>query len=91
LFLLGFEQGIKLKPADAIKLKSDVAIAHSNRGIAYNKLGQYQRAIEEYNEAIRLKPDLAEVYSDRGIAYAKLANINVPLMIITRPYAWNRI
>ena len=62
-------KAIKLKPDDAIKLKSDDAIAHSNRGIAYNNLGQYQRAIEEYNEAIRLKPDLAEVYSDRGIAY----------------------
>jgi tetratricopeptide (TPR) repeat protein len=52
---------IKLKPDDAIKLKPDAAIAHSNRGIAYAKLGQYQRAIDDYNEAIRLQPDLAEI------------------------------
>ena len=52
---------IKLKPDDAVKLKSDDAIAHSNRGIAYANRGQYQHAIEEYNEAIRLQPDLAEI------------------------------
>ena len=57
---------------NAIKLKPDDAIAHSNRGVAYANRGQYQRAIEEYNEAIRLQPDLAEIYSNRGIAYAKL-------------------
>ena len=44
----------------------------SNRGIAYADLGQYQRAIEDYNEAIRLKPDYAMAYSNRGIAYSKL-------------------
>ena len=44
------------------------------RGIAYIKLGQYQRAIEDYNAAIRLKPDYAEAYNSRGIAYLKQGN-----------------
>ena len=57
---------IKPKLDSVYKPKPDDAIAYSNRGIAYNNRGQYQRAIEEYNEAIRLKPDLAEVYSNRG-------------------------
>lgn len=39
---------VKSKPHDAVKLKTDNAIACSNRGIAYRNRGQYQRAIDEY-------------------------------------------
>ncbi len=53
----------------AIRLQPDLAEAYYNRGIAYNNLGQYQRAIEDYNEAIRLKPDLTMAYIGRGFAY----------------------
>ena len=45
---------------NAIKLQPDYSDAYINRGIAYYKLGQYQRAIEDYDEVIRLKPDYAE-------------------------------
>jgi len=48
------------------------AIVYYNRGIDYSNLGQYQRAIEDYNQAIRLKPDYAEAYFNRGLAYDKL-------------------
>ena len=41
-------------------------------GGAYANLGQYQRAIEDYNEAIRLKLNDSRVYNNRGVAYAKL-------------------
>ena len=43
-----------------------------NRGHAYAELGQYQRAIEDYNEANRLIPDYAEAYYNRANAYIKL-------------------
>ena len=46
--------------------------AHNQRGADYDKLGQYQLAIEDYNEAIPLKPDLAETYNRRGNVYDKL-------------------
>ena len=42
------------------------------RGIAYEKLGQHQQAIEDYNAAISLKPHYAEDYYNRGIAYNNL-------------------
>ena len=39
---------------------------------AYGNLGQYQHAIENYNEAVRLKPDFSIAYNGRGISYNNL-------------------
>ena len=55
-----------------ILLDPEYAIAISNRGLAYNDLGQYQRAIEDGNEAIRLDPQDAVAFNNRGIAYYNL-------------------
>lgn len=60
---------------NAIKLQTDYTdayIAYNNRGVAYDDLGQYQRAIEDYNKAIRLKPNNADAYYNRGLAYKEL-------------------
>jgi protein O-mannosyl-transferase len=58
----------------AISLSKDYADYYNKRGIFYHILGQYQRAIEDYNEAIRLKPHKAEpYYYNRGTVYYKLA------------------
>ena len=48
--------------SEAIRLKPDFMEAYNNRGIAYGKLGQYQRAIQDCDTAIRLKPDDAGAY-----------------------------
>ena len=37
--------------------------AHINRGDSYGKLGQSERAIEDYDKAIELDPDNAEAYN----------------------------
>ena len=50
------------------------AHAYNNRGFTYSKLGQYQRAIDDYNKAIRLKPDYVEAYMNRGAVYLKQGN-----------------
>ena len=42
--------------------------------LVYTILGQYQRAIEDYNEAIRIKPDYADAYYNRGVAYLLQGN-----------------
>jgi tetratricopeptide (TPR) repeat protein len=50
-------------------LKPDYAQAFNGRGnVNYHK-GDYDGAIQDYNEAIRLKPDFAEAFNDRGNAY----------------------
>ena len=45
--------------------------AYQNRGVTYNYLLQYQRAIEDFNKAISLKPKNADIYKCRGYVYFK--------------------
>ncbi len=47
----------------------NLAVAFTNRGLAYKRKGQWDRAIADYSEAIRLKPDDAQVFNNRGNAY----------------------
>jgi tetratricopeptide (TPR) repeat protein len=43
--------------------------AYNNRGFAYWRKDENDRAIADYNEAIRLDPKFAKAYSNRGLAY----------------------
>ena len=47
----------------------NLAAAFSNRGIAYYDKGQYDRAIEDFDQAIGLDPKFALAFSSRGNAY----------------------
>ena len=40
--------------------------------MAYNKQGDYERAIIEYNTAVKLKRDYADVYYNRGEVWLHL-------------------
>src|SRR5437870_13882203 len=44
----------------AISLNPKFALAYVSRGKAYDKLGQHQRGIDDYNKAISLDPKSAE-------------------------------
>ena len=46
-------------------------LAHYNRGLAYARKGEYDRAIQAYNQALTLKPNLDPAYYNRGVAYAR--------------------
>jgi len=43
--------------------------AYHNRSVAYNRKGEYDRAIADLDEAIRLDPKFALAYNNRGVAY----------------------
>jgi len=48
-----------------------LSIAHNNRGNAYTAKGDYDRAIENYDESIKLNPDYARAFNNRGVVYLK--------------------
>lgn len=45
------------------------AIGYNNRGRAYNNLGEYDLAINDFAQAIALNPNYANAYINRGCAY----------------------
>ena len=53
----------------SIKPKPDDAETHYNRGNAYRRKRNYDRAIAEYTKVIELKPDYIDAYYNRGEAY----------------------
>ncbi len=48
-----------------------LAIAHNNRGNAYAGKGEYDLAIQDYDESIKLNPNYAKPFNNRGVAYQK--------------------
>jgi TonB family protein len=48
----------------------DIADAYNNRGLAYDIKGDYDRAIQDFDEAIRLKPSDFTAFNNRGLAYS---------------------
>ena len=47
------------------------AVAHNNRGDAYVAQGNFDAAINDYDQAINLNPDFARPFNNRGFAYLK--------------------
>jgi tetratricopeptide (TPR) repeat protein len=50
-------------------LNPNYAQAFNNRGIAYGKKADHDRAIRDYDRAIALFPEYADAYYNRGTAY----------------------
>ena len=46
-----------------------LATAFNNRGVAYKFKGEYDRALEDYDQAILLNPNFANAYNNRGVIY----------------------
>lgn len=74
----------------AIKFYNEVltfgeySAVYNNRGVAYQNLGQNERAIQDFNKAIEFNPNLAEAYNNRGIAYAQLGNFKQAISDVSK-------
>ncbi|MBI3600012.1 MAG: tetratricopeptide repeat protein [Nitrospinae bacterium] len=53
-----------------------VISSYLNRGFAYHKKGQYDRAIEDYSKGIDINQNIPEAYLYRGNAYADIRDID---------------
>jgi len=62
-----------------IEKDPNIAKAYYNRGNAYYRLNQYERAIEDYNKTIELNQNLAEPYNNRGLAYIGLGRYGMAI------------
>ena len=67
--------------SESIRIAPDDFDAYFNRGSVYARLGQYQRALEDFNKAISLKPtkDVNLFYNNRGVAYLKLGQYQMAI------------
>jgi tetratricopeptide (TPR) repeat protein len=68
-----FENAIK-EYTEAIRVKTDYAIAFGNRGLAYSRKKEFEAAIKDLTEAIRLDSNFGDAYLTR--AYVHLRNSN---------------
>jgi len=55
----------------AVMLDGDNAGAFANRGTAFALMGDFARAIADYNSALKLRPNLPGIALNRGLAYAQ--------------------
>ncbi len=51
-------------------MNRDKAIKYFNQGVAHAKKGQFELALECFNQAIKENPFLTEAYTNRGIMYS---------------------
>ncbi len=56
-----------------------LAIAYNNRGNAYTSKGEFDLAIQDYNELIKLNPNYAKPFNNRGVAYQKRGDYDLAL------------
>src|ERR1700733_9653693 len=49
--------------------KDGLATVYMNRGTAYTMGGDYDHAIQDYNQSLELNPNNADAYYNRGYAY----------------------
>ena len=59
-------------------------VPYANRAVAYAQLGQYRRAIDDYNQAIRFNPDDSLIHRRRGGVYARLGEYQLALQDFDR-------
>lgn len=55
---------------------SNLAIAYTNRGIAFDARNDIDRAIIDFSKAIQIMPDYSIAYYNRGVAYSETGDLD---------------
>ncbi len=59
--------------------QTNLSIAYNNRGNAYDEIGQFNRAVQDYDRAIGLDPSDTNAFVNRGVAYGNLGQYTLSL------------
>ena len=59
------------------------AVVLASRGVAYDMMGETDRAIDDFDTAIRLYPDYGKTYIYRGLTWAKKREFNRAILDFT--------
>jgi len=72
----------------AITLYPDSAtLPYTNRGLVYEKAGNLQLALKDYNRAIAISPGFRDAYINRGIVYGKSSLFTLAIKDFSRALA----
>jgi Tfp pilus assembly protein PilF len=74
-----WENGFSLWSYVIEKEPEKVSIAYTNLGSAYQKTGQYDKAMENYDKAITLDPHDYLAYTNRGVIFDRLGQFDKAL------------
>jgi tetratricopeptide (TPR) repeat protein len=69
---------------DVISKYDYAKVAFCDRGLAYSSLGQWDKAIADYNQAIRIDPENFNANYNRGLAYTALEQWDKAITDYTR-------
>ena len=69
--------------------QNDLATAYKNRGDAYDDVGQYERALEDYDRAVTINPLDAEAFNSRGATYIALERFELAIENFDRALSIN--
>jgi tetratricopeptide (TPR) repeat protein len=61
---------------EGTKTGPDLSAVFYNRGNAHRSKGDYDRAIQDYDEALRIEPDDEDILNNRGVAYRSKGQID---------------
>src|SRR4029079_18401424 len=59
-----------------IATAQSMALAYNNRGIARTTKGDYDLAVQDYDQSIKLYPTFAKAFNNRGLAYEKKGDLD---------------
>jgi protein O-mannosyl-transferase len=82
-----WENDIKLWSYAIDRDPDGAVVCYNNRGTAYGKMGQYDKALEDLDKAIMLYPDYSDAYSNRGIIYSKIGLLDSALQSFNKAVA----
>jgi protein O-mannosyl-transferase len=66
-----------------------IRVAYNNRGMAYDKMGLFDKAIGDFDTAITLAPGDSEAYSNRGMLYGKTGRFDKAIGDLEKAIALN--